>query len=167
MALSLVPAALVLGVSPFSALAAGAALAGFLVLLAGLAALGARLARSPALGMAVAALLGALFAAGFHLGDAFVEWGGDGVSSRAAIEIMHLANPICGAVGGGLGLDWLRLPIMYSGFPETAWGGLSAAQYYDWSYPAWWLTAVLHGSLGVLLLGVARGIRFPRRAGRT
>ena len=54
-------------------------------------------------------------------------------------------------VGNGLGIDWLRLPIMYSGFPGALEGGLSTAQYYDWSYPDFWIQAAAFGALGLLL----------------
>ncbi|MHC4472509.1 MAG: hypothetical protein ACYTDY_14975 [Planctomycetota bacterium] len=169
-ALCLPAAGVAFGGGAPGAVTAGLALAGFLVLLSGLAASAARALGGGAAGVAVAAALGALFLASFHVGDPFLEWGGPGSPSRTAIGLLHLVNPASGAIGDGLELDWLRLPIMYSGFPGTAGGGLSSAQYYRFAYTPWWGTIALHGGLGALLLlaGGGRGtFRFPRDRGRT
>ncbi len=138
------------------ALAAGLAVAAFLVLLSGTARGAGRLLRSPARGLVLSAALGACFAASFHLGDPFLEWGGSGAPSRLALGILHWVNPLSGAVGDGLSLDWLRFPIMYSGLPGTVGGGLSAAQYYRFSYAPWWGILLAHGGAGSLLLALPR-----------
>jgi hypothetical protein len=168
--LALPVAALVLGGGIADGLAAGLALGGFVMLLSGLAAGAGRLLGRGAAGLAVAAGVGTLLLASFHIGDPVLEWGGAGSHSPAALTALHVVNPASGAVGDGLGLDWLRAPIMYSGFPGTAEDGLSAAQYYLYSYTPWWGTAAAHGGAGLLLLLAAlgrSGIRLPRDRGRT
>lgn len=143
---------------PAIALGAGAAAAGFFLLVAGMAAMVARLSGRPSAGTAIAGLTGIAMLASFHMGDPFIEWAGAGKASDATLTILHGLNPASGAVGHALDVDWLRLSIMYSGFPGTTTGGLSSAQYYYWSYFPWWGTAALHGTAGVgLLAGAWRG----------
>jgi hypothetical protein len=145
------------------AVAAGIVLAGFLLLLSGLAAVLKAVLGSAHLGMILAGTAGALAISSFHLGDPFLEWGGSGSPSRVVIAALHYVNPLCGAVGDGLGVDWLRLPIMYSGFPGSSGGGLSAAQYYQWSYPTFWVQAQVFAVIGLVLLIAADRLafRFP------
>jgi hypothetical protein len=160
--------ALVYGTPPGEALAAGFVLGGFFLFLGGLSAALRQLTSFPLVGMAGAALLGVLAVSSFHLGDPFLEWGGVGAPSRTALFVLHAVNPLCGAIGDGLNVDWLRLPIMYSGFPGTVSGELSAAQYYQWSYPGYWAQAFGFAALGLSLLALAYRLafRFPRtRAG--
>jgi hypothetical protein len=145
--------------------AAGVAIAGFLILVSGLAAILNRWAGKTALAVAGAGLTGLLFASTFHLGDPFIEWSGAGRGSDFALTVLHAVNPLSGAVGNALDVDWLRLPIMYSGFPGSVGGGLSTAQYYYWHYFPWWGTALLHGVPGLLLLagaGRRQGLRWRR-----
>lgn len=140
-----------------AAAAAGAAVAGFLLLLAGIADAVSRLTRRPALGVAVAGLLGAAFAASFHLGDPFLEWGGPGIHSAFAMQVLHAVNPLSGAIGDALGFDWLHeLSILYRGFPGSAGRGLTAAPFYYYRSFPWWGTALLHGGVGLSLLSLRR-----------
>ncbi len=148
----LLPAAALHGLRPGEALAAGAALAGFLLCLAGVSRATTRLAGRPAAGAAAAALAGCLALASFHLGDPFLEWGGTGAHSPAALAVLHAVNPLSGAVGDALALDFLRLRLFYSGFPGSLEGPLSAAQYYARPYFPFWGTALLHGGIGAALL---------------
>ncbi|MCU0725540.1 MAG: hypothetical protein MUE73_07100 [Planctomycetes bacterium] len=141
-----------------AAVLAGGMLSSFTLLLAGCSAGVARLAGRPAAGVAAAALLGALCLASFHLGDPFLEWGGPGASSKTVLSALHLANPASGAVGRALGIDWLRLSIMYRGFPGHVGSGLSAASFYVYRFPPWWWFPVVFGGGGILLL-LAAGLR--------
>lgn len=152
--------ALLFGTSYAAAAFAGVGLAGFLFLLAGLGSVIQALIRSAAPAMIVTGVIGALMVASFHLGDPVLEWGGAGVPSHGALTVLHWVNPLCGAVGDGLGVDWLRLPIMYSGFPGSSGGGLSAAQYYDWAYPTFWAQAGLFAATGLSLMVVADRLAF-------
>ena len=102
---------------------AGTALAGFLLLVAGLAAGISALTRAPAAGVALAGLTGALLLAGFHVGDPLIEWAGSGKESAFGLGVLHAANPMSGAAGHALDIDWLRFPVMYSGLPGTTTGG--------------------------------------------
>jgi len=163
-AVMLLPPALVTGGTVGGALAAGVATAGFLLLLAGAAALIAVTTRREAAGVALAGLAGAVLVAAFHLGDPLIEWTGPGKGSATALAALHAADPLSGAIGRALGVDWLRLPIMYSGFPGSVGGGLSTAQYYYWTYFPWWGTALLHGGLGLVLLAGAGRIQRIRCA---
>ncbi len=159
--------ALILGTSYISAVTSGLVIAGFFLFLCGLSTAILEVARSETLAVISAGAVGTLAVASFHLGDPILEWGGAGLPSHAAITILHWVNPLGGAVGDGLGIDWLRLPIMYSGFPGSTGGGLSAAQYYDWAYPTFWVQATIFGVLGLILMVVADrlAIRFPPRPG--
>ncbi len=167
MGFCLAPAAcaLVFRTSVTEAVAAGLVIAGFLLLIAGLAALLGALFKSVNAGMIAAGTAGALAVASFHVGDPFLEWGGSGVPSREAIAVLHAVNPLGGAVGDGLAIDWLRLPIMYSGFPGAITGGLSTAQYYDWSYPGFWIQATVFGAMGLLLFALGFWVSAKRRWG--
>jgi len=167
MGFCLAPAAcaLVFRTSVTEAVAAGLVIAGFLLLIAGLAALLGALFKSVTAGMIAAGTAGALAVASFHVGDPFLEWGGSGVPSREAIAVLHAVNPLGGAVGDGLAIDWLRLPIMYSGFPGAITGGLSTAQYYDWSYPGFWIQATVFGAMGLLLFALGFWVSAKRRWG--
>ena len=158
-----VACALIFGTAHDAAISTGLVIAGFFLFLSGLAAALRAMVGSAALAMVLAGTVGALAISSFHLGDPFLEWGGAGMPSRAAISILHWVNPLCGAVGDGHGIDWLRLPIMYSGFKGSVGGGLSAAQYYDWSYPAFWAQALIFALLGMVLMVLARRLafRFP------
>jgi hypothetical protein len=150
-------AAIVCGAGAGRGLECGAALAGFLLLLAGLSAAGARLLGGPVRGVAVSGLVGALLLASFHVGDPFLEWWGPRGDSVLAMQVLHAVNPLSGAVGSGLGLDWLRLPLLYRGFPGSGGQGLTAAPFYPFSYFPWWQTLLLHGGAGSGWLAVARG----------
>jgi hypothetical protein len=152
------PALALRGEGFLAAVLAGGMLSSFTLLLAGCSAGAARLAGRPAAGVAAAALLGTLCLASFHLGDPFLEWGGPGASSGSVLSTLHLSNPVSGAVGRALGIDWLRLSIMYRGFPGHVGGGLSAASFYVYRFPAWWWFPVIHGGGGILLL-LAAGLR--------
>jgi hypothetical protein len=158
--------ALIFGTSLSAGFAAGLVVAGFFFFLSGLAS-GVRIVvRTNAPAMILAGSVGALMAASFHLGDPFLEWGGPGMPSQGALAVLHWVNPLCGAVGDGQGIDWLRLPIMYSGFPGSSGGGLSAAQYYDWGYPTFWVQAAIFAASGLALMVLADrwAFRFPRSA---
>jgi len=162
-ALMLVLPSVILSADVPASLEAGIATAGFLLLVAGTAAVVAAATGRPAAGVAGAGLLGALLVAGFHLGDPLIEWSGPGRGSSLALGLLHAANPLSGAVGHALDVDWLRLPIMYSGMPGTTTGGLSSAQYYYGHYFPWWGTVLLHGGIGLALLaGVWRWERRVR-----
>jgi hypothetical protein len=150
----LVPA-VAIGATVTGALGAGIAMAGFFLLVGGIAAMAARLANAPAFGVALAGLLGALLAASFHVGDPLIEWEGPGKASSFALGLLHAMNPLSGAVGDAIDVDWLRMTIMYRGFPGSVDGGLSTAQYYYWTWFPWWGTALLHGVLGGALLAGA------------
>jgi hypothetical protein len=151
----LVVPSLLLGGDVAGSVGAGIGIAGFLLLVAGLAAIAAVLTRSPAAGVALGGLLGALLLASFHVGDPFIEWRGAGKGSPFALGLLLKVNPAAGAIGNALDIDWLRLPIMYSGLPGTASGGLSVAQYYYWQYPHWWLQAPVQAAIGAALLAGA------------
>lgn len=155
-ALALVPASAIFGASVPAALASGAVLAGFLLLTAGLAAAVGRMGRSAAFGVAAAGAIGALCLASFHLGDPFLEWGGPGRSSSLALTVLHVMNPASAGIGDALAVDWLRFPIMYSGFSGALGAGLSSAQYYPWSYFPWWGGTLLTGGAGISLLLATR-----------
>ena len=153
-------AALLLGENLPTALCAGIAATGFFLLVSGVAAGTTRLSGRAAAGGAVAGLFGVLLLCSFHIGDPFIEWAGAGKACSSALTVLHAANPASGVVGHALDIDWLRLPIMYSGFPGTTTDGLSSAQYYHWAYFPWWGTALLHGAVGgALLAGTFRGQR--------
>ena len=154
MCLAPVVCALIFGTSHTAAIATGLVIAGFFVFLTGLAAALHRRFRSPALAMILAGTVGALAVGSFHVGDPILEWGGAGVPSHFAISVLSWVNPLCGAVGDGHGLDWLRMPIMYSGFPGSMGGGLSSAQYYDFSYPPFWMQALVFTLFGWAFLVV-------------
>jgi hypothetical protein len=156
--LGLVAVSLVFGGATGAAAAAGGALAGWILFLAGLAAVVGGLTSRPGGGVALAGMAGAVTLASFHLGDPFIEWGGPGHFSPVAMRILQAMNPLSGAVGDALHVDWLRLPILYRGFPGSGGRGLSAASFYPFRYFPWWGTLLLYGGAGGLLL-------LTRRAG--
>ena len=162
-ALAFLPSSVVFGAAAGRALLAGVALAAFLLLTGGLAFALTETRVGPAGAVAVAGLLGMLFVASFHVGDPFLEWGGPNRFAPAAMGVLHAVNPLSGAVGDALGLDWLRLPILYRGFPGGDGTGLTVAPYYPFSYFPWWGTVLLHGGLGgILLLCGGASFPFPR-----
>jgi hypothetical protein len=149
--IAVLPAALVFGGGATGALLAGAVLGGFLLLLAGVAAGVARVTGHPGAGIGVACGVGAVCLASFHLGDPFLEWD-TGAHSPVAVAVLHWMNPMSAAIGDALSFDWLRMRLMYTGFPGTISGPLSASQYHAYEYAAWWGSVVLFAGVGLLLL---------------
>ena len=103
-------------------------------------------------------LVNFLSIATFHYGDPFLEWS-QGSHSPLAMTVMHRANPLSAAVGDALAFDWLRMPLMYTGFPGSLSGPISAAQYHPFIYAPWWGSALLLGGVGLVLLRLGA----PRR----
>lgn len=137
-------------------LAAGAALASFLVFTSGFAAMAARILRRTVPAIAVAAGLGLLCLATFHLGDPFLLWESSISSSDTALTVMHYANPLSGVLGDAVTMnpDWLHRTYMYE-------DGLTVGRYSAAGdlqlvrYAPWWSTLVIHGLVGSVLLALA------------
>lgn len=115
-------------------------------LLAFAAAVAARRFASPggaaALGAAVpVALTGLLFVA-----DPLVEWNGAAAASQTVANWVVRVNPLAAgcSLSGGLGVDWLRMPLLYDG-PGMGGGGLSViGQYYQGTpYPSPYLWSLV------------------------
>lgn len=150
-----VPAAALGGAAPGAAVAAGAAIGAFLLLGAGVAAAAGRALRSTAAGVALGAGISLVFAASFHLGDPFLEWWGPNRASPFALDVLHAVNPLSGAAGDALGVDWLRATLMYTSAPGRPRISM-AAEHQLVRYFPWWGTVLLHGLAAGALLLVAR-----------
>ncbi len=145
----------------------GAALVvgGVAALAAGLGGLLRRCGPAPGVAAFAAALLASAPTALLFVADPFIEWTGGKAGSEARAQAVVAVNPVGAICGGpqGVGVDWLRQPILYDG-PATGVHGLSViGQYYGGATPAGaFVYAAAAAGIG-FLLAFAAGRRVTMR----